>query len=300
MLNFRPLLPEDTPLLRMYLDRTPDLSCEFSPSCLIMWGQAQIAECEGFLVPLVTYGDFRCYLRPIGGSDFVHILPHLIEDSRERGIPFRMNGITAPVRAYLEQTQNFIYTTNRDYYDYVFRVETLASLSGRKLQAKRNHINRFVSEHPNWISEPITRENLPECRAMTEIWYENHYANGSKPEDFAGERKAIAIAFDNFDTFGFDGLLIRDEGRVIAFSMGMPLNATTFDVNFEKAYAAIDGAYAIINREFSRMVQQKYPHILYLDREDDMGLEGLRKAKLSYNPEILLEKFSALLPEDAQ
>lgn len=300
MLDFKPLEPEDSGWLRPVLDRTPNLCCECSPSCLMMWGNASIARCGDFYVPMVTYGGKSVYLRPLGGGDFAPILPAILDDSRERGIAFQMYAITPPVRAYLESRFPFVYTSERDYFDYVYDIDALSDLTGRKYQAKRNHINRFLEEYPDWRAEPITAENLPECHSMTTEWYYEHYENGADPAFFDGERRALSLAFDHYTAFGFSGLLIRAGGKVVAYSMGVPLNNRIFDVNFEKALSSVQGAYAIINREFSRMIRENYPAIRFLDREDDMGAEGLRKAKLSYHPAEILEKFTALLPEDAE
>lgn len=156
MLDFKPLEPEDTFWLRPVLDRTHDLCSECSPACLMMWGNASIAQCGDFYVPMVTYGGKSVYLRPLGGGDFASILPAIMEDSRERGIAFQMYAITPPVRAYLEQHFSFVYTSERDYFDYVYEIDALCNLSGHKYQAKRNHINRFLEEHPDWAAEPIT------------------------------------------------------------------------------------------------------------------------------------------------
>ena len=162
MLDFRPVLPEDSAWLHPLLNNTTNLTCEYSPACLVMWGHATIAECDGFYVPMVNYGNGPRYLRPIGTDDFLPLLPALIADSKERGIPFLMSGITPPVREKMEETGMFNFTANRDYFDYVYNIESLTSLAGRKLQAKRNHINRFIEQYPEWHTEPITRENLAE------------------------------------------------------------------------------------------------------------------------------------------
>ncbi len=299
MLDFKPVVPADSMWLHPILNKTENISCEFSPTCLIMWGHASIAECDGFYVPMVRYTEQPQYLRPIGRSDFLPILPELIADSKERGIPFRMSGITAPVREVLEQTGLFTFTSNRDYSDYVYTVEALTTLAGSKLHSKRNHINRIIEAYPDWSTESITQDNIDECREMAEAWYWEHFANGADPKAYASEQRALQLGFDHFDEFGMDGLLLRVDGKVIAFSMGNQLNTTVYDVNFEKAYASIQGAYPMINREFSRMVQVKYPTIQYLDREDDTGSEGLRKAKLSYHPALILEKFTATLADGA-
>lgn len=296
MLDFRPLSPEDAAWLRPVLQETEHISCEYSPACMVMWGNASIAKCGEFYVPMVTYAGKSLYLRPIGAGDFTSVIPALLEDSCQRGIPFRMYGLTPDARAKLEEKFDFVYTTNRDNADYLYSVDSLSSLSGRKLQSKRNHINRFESEHPDWVCQPITRETIPECEELVSTWYTEHYEQGADPAFFDGERRAIATAFDHYETFGFEGLILRVEGAVVAFTLGMPLNRTCFDVNFEKASSQMQGAYALINREFSRLVQEKYPEIHYLDREDDMGADGLRQAKLSYHPEVILEKYIAALP----
>ena len=129
---------------------------------------------------------------------------------------------------------------------------------------------------------------------MVSKWYEVHEWN----EQIEQEKTAIARAFDHFEASHMDGLMLIDAGEVIAFSMGARMNELYYDVCFEKAYSAINGAYAMINREFSRMIAQKYPELQFLNREDDMGEPGLRKAKESYQPTCLLEKYNAYLQEE--
>lgn len=112
------------------------------------------------------------------------------------------------------------------------------------------------------------------------------------------ERAAIGKALSSMDMLGLEGLLLRVDGQVVAMTLGSALTEQTFDIHFEKALDRYDGAYAVINREFARYLRQKYPNLKWLNREDDMGLEGLRKAKLSYQPALLLEKYWACLLED--
>ena len=129
---------------------------------------------------------------------------------------------------------------------------------------------------------------------MVKKWYEVHEWN----EQIEQEKTAISRAFDHFEAAHMDGLMLIDNGEVIAFSMGARMNEQYYDVCFEKAYSAINGAYAMINREFSRMIAEKYPALAYLNREDDMGEPGLRKAKESYQPTLLLAKYNATLREE--
>ena len=174
-------------------------------------------------------------------------------------------------------------------------MEELSELHGKKLQSKRNHCNRFEDEFPDWFTAPITDENLPQCHEMLRIWYETHEpaVNAQELDQLQLEKTALQLAFDHFDELEMDGLLLSDGERIIAFSMGSRMNRDYYDVGFEKAFPDVNGAYAMINREFSRMIAEKYPEVQFLNREDDMGSEGLRRAKESYQPTVLLEKYVA-------
>lgn len=117
-------------------------------------------------------------------------------------------------------------------------------------------------------------------------------------QDFLLEKRAIRRAFDAYFALRMRGLAIRTEGRLVAMTMGSLINDSIFDVSFEKAYADLQGAYPIVNREFARMLREEYPNLQYLNREEDMGLPGLRKAKESYHPAFLVKKFRAYLEEE--
>ena len=112
------------------------------------------------------------------------------------------------------------------------------------------------------------------------------------------ERAALKRALAHFEALGMDGLVLRHGEELLAVTLGSPLSGDTFDIHFEKADQEVDGAYTVINCEFARYLRKKYPDLRWLNREDDLGLEGLRKAKLSYNPHHLVEKCWACLLED--
>ena len=246
---------------------------------------------EGFVTQHLSQDGCEVYLYPAGCGDVRPALEAIFADARERGGKLRLRGVTQDKRAELERLfpGKFAFTAYRDSYDYIYTVEELTQLHGKKLQAKRNHCNRFEAEHPDYSTELVTPENLYRCREMVAKWYEVHEWN----EQIEQEKTAIARAFDSFAQTQMDGLMLIENGAVIAFSMGARMNEKYYDVCFEKAYSAINGAYAMINREFSRMIAEKYPEVEFLNREDDMGEPGLRKAKESYQPTLLLEKFTA-------
>ena len=186
---------------------------------------------------------------------------------------------------------------DRDGYDYLYEVERLAELGGKKLHAKRNHINRFVENNPTWAYEEITPATLPECLEMDKEWYRRSLQREGDAEerDLGDEGIALRTAMEHYEELGLEGGLIRVYGEVVAFTIGDRLSADTYDVHFEKAYGELQGAYAMINREFARWVRARHPEIRYLNREDDMGVEGLRKAKQSYYPDLMVEKHTAVM-----
>ena len=173
----------------------------------------------------------------------------------------------------------------------------MADLAGKKLQKKRNHCNRFQLLHPHCEITPITDENAEAVLAMVESWYAEKKA-ADPTASFRLEQAAITKALRCRESLGMEGIVLTNKGRIIAMTLGSFLSENTFDVQFEKAMEGYDGAYAFINREFARFLREKYPDLKWLNREDDLGMEGLRKAKLSYYPDRLVEKSWACLKED--
>lgn len=171
----------------------------------------------------------------------------------------------------------------RDSYDYIYLTENLINLPGKKFHGKRNHIAAFVRDN-EWSYEPITADNLDECIAMNAEWERRN--REKDPEAMDDELDAINISFKNYFELGFVGGLLRANGEVVAFTFGEEMNPEMFCTHIEKAYADVRGAYPMINREFAANALSQYK---YVNREDDTGSEGLRKAKLSYYPDILLE-----------
>ena len=175
----------------------------------------------------------------------------------------------------------------RDQYDYIYRRTDLATLHGRHLDAKRNHIHRFRAEHPDFEYRPLTPELFDECRRLTEIWQEekNKNENENRNETIDAEHRVMETIFSNWDALGMIGGSIFVDGRMVAFTYGAAVTTDTFDVCVEKADRHVEGAFAIINQQFAEHLPEQY---IYLNREEDMGIPGLRQAKLSYHPEILL------------
>lgn len=300
MIEFHKPQLTDKPWVDELLRRADHRGCEYNFTNLFVWSDAydqRIARVGDFLVTRLC-GSLGCsYIYPAGTGDIAPVLAALEQDAAERGTPLHLVCLTQPQVRELDSLfpGRFTFEADRDGFDYLYDIDRLADLGGKKLHAKRNHINRFVENNPSWVYEDITPESLPECLEMDKEWYRRSMIREGLAEerDLGDEGRALRLAMEHYHDLGLEGGLIRVYGEVVAFTMGDLLSSDTYDVHFEKAYGELQGAYAMINREFARRVRQRHPQVRYLNREDDMGVEGLRKAKESYYPDLMVEKYSA-------
>jgi len=181
---------------------------------------------------------------------------------------------------------------DRDNFDYVYLADKLITLSGRKLHSKKNHLNAFRKLYPEARYLPITPEILPACKAELEKWYVAHIAAMPESIFIPWERDAILELFEDWEYFQLKGGAICLEKNIIAFTFGEQLNSDSVVVHVEKANPSIRGAYPAINQGF---IEHEWSDMTYINREEDMGQEGLRKAKESYKPEKMIEKYNAKL-----
>lgn len=285
-------------------DYTPFLftarrGCEYSFANTCLWGRQRAAFVEDFLVLFSQFDRRSVYPFPVGSGDISPVLDAIIQDARERGIVCCLTGLSADQCMLLEELYpgQFRFHPDRNSCDYVYRIEDLAQLKGRKYQKKRNHVNKFRTNHPHCRAVPLDSSNLEAAQEMVAQWYQLRHSDDPSA-DFHLEQQAISRAFRHMDALGIEGLVLEEDGNILAVAMGSRLSEDTFDIHFEKAREDADGAYAAINQAFAAHLMAKYPDLHYLDREEDMGLEGLRKAKLSYYPHHLVVKFWARLWEE--
>lgn len=282
-----------------YLMAGGERGCEYSFTNLYLWGRQKAAFLEGRLAFFSHFYGRSVYPFPIGPGELKPVLEAIFHDAERRGIPCRLTSLTREDCLSLQELYpgRFHFRQDRDSFDYVYGINDLADLAGRKLQRKRNHVNRFFKDHPNAVFVPLTAENLSSAREMVRLWFLSRIENAPQGT-YLLEQVAMSRAFDHFEELALEGGLLMEGEDVLAVTMGSRLSSNTFDVHFEKARDDIDGAYAAMNREFARYLRQKYPELEFLNREDDLGLEGLRKAKLSYCPHHMVEKYWAYLAEE--
>lgn len=299
MIEFKPIAVTDKALYESYLPDGCERGCEFSFANLYLWGRQRFAVAHDHIVLFSQFDRRSVYPYPIGRGDKKAVLDAIIADAEARGIPCRITGVCAEARQLLEALYpgRFRFHCDEGSFDYVYAIDDLAELKGKKYHGKRNHLHRFRDAFPDCTVEPIGEDNLPRVRAMVEQWYRDRLAEDPNG-DYQMEQVALDKAIRSYRELEMEGLILCGGGEILAMTMGSRMSEDTVDVHFEKARADVNGAYTAVNFEFARYIRDKYPEVRYLDREEDMGLEGLRRAKKSYYPHHRVEKCWACLLED--
>lgn len=294
MLDFKKPVLSDKAWVDHCLKHANSMNCEYTFGNVFCWAEpysTQICRFKDFFI--CRWGSLPevSYSVPLGEGDFTEAVNQIIENAKSLGVKPTIYGITEGYLVMLKEafTGKFDYSFDDGFNDYIYLVSKMSDLSGKKYHAKRNHITNFKRNNPDWSFEKINRNNIPECLEMHEKWIQER---GGEIEDYIEEFEAVKKAFEYYEELGIVGGLIRAQGRVIAYTMGEgQQNKRCFVTHFEKALSEIQGAYPTVNQEFTKNCLGDY---VYVNREEDLGLEGLRKAKQSYNPEIMLKKCLAV------
>ena len=268
-------------------------ACEYTFANNFVWRKVyhvEVAEKYGCAIIRFEEEGVVMYSYPIGAGDRKKVIDELIEICREEERPLIMSPLSEADREQMLTwyPEQFLIQGDRNDYDYIYSREKLATLAGKKMHGKRNHIARFQDED-DWCYEELNDSNIEECRNMTYTWIKMRAEKWN--EEMELEMSVLHEAFDHRKELGLVGGIIRKAGQIVAFSIGEPLNSDTYVVHFEKAFPDMQGAYPMINQQFVLHVCEDYT---YVNREEDTGDPGLRKAKMSYYPEILLKKYVAI------
>lgn len=295
MLQFKKIGLEDRELVSRKLEK---LNCKLlNYNFIVMYIYRDIIHFE-----YAVYGDFLVvktlidgkeqFLFPVGEGDPFPVLDEIKNYAFEKGENchfFQFCEENAQVLLswieMLNRSGSYTYELYdvRSEFEYIYAAKDLIELQGSAFKPKRNHVNHFLKSY-SWTEEIIDESNLPEVVAYSKAWDKAREIDGQSR--LLLENQALYEALDHYFELGIRGLLIRIEGEITAFSIGCPLCDDTYLVLFEKADWRINGSYAMINREFVKVIAEGYP---YINRAEDGGVEGLRKAKMSYNP-LFLQK----------
>jgi hypothetical protein len=290
---FQPVTVADKNLIQSFTLKSNYKSCYLTFSNLYCWGRFYTTE---FAVE-----DGHLFLRYISDGEYVYVstsscsdaaMRKLLDEALNARMPFSLLCFDRDACEAFDAIMpgGFVWTVNRDVSEYLYLRSDLENLAGKHFQPKRNHVNQFLRTCPDDEYLTLTPEIIPECKMLAQQWRKNA-GQQEVPEMAASieaEHNALTAAFEYFTELDLTGAAIRIKGKIIAFTFGAPVNGSVFDICVEKADAAVTGSYAMINRQFARRLPQRF---MYINREEDLGIQGLRKAKLSYSPIAMVEKF---------
>jgi hypothetical protein len=229
------------------------------------------------------------FMPPFTGKtgDFAHGMDLIKEEMKKEGVPFSIRGASKQSLPLIEKAcpGEFNFEPNRDGFEYIYLTKNMINLPGKKLRMKKNQLNGFIRQYSGDYSyEEVTSANLDEVRDYLKTWFAAH-------GDLPGEEKAIEYCFDNWDALGVKGAVIRIYGKIEAFTNGDFINPEMAHVIFEKANSDIRGLYQAINREF---LVHEFADTTFVNREEDLGVPGLRQAKMEYNPDHFAEEYNVI------
>jgi hypothetical protein len=279
--EFKPVGLEDRDMIKSYLDAHPTGVCEMNFPNIFIWKDSErprFTVLNGnlcvFLEP--TFEPAYC-LPPAGGNDILRTIETcLLHAPRLSRVP---EDFVQKYGAYFKVEED------RDNFDYVYRREDLAELRGKKFDGKRNRIRKFESSFAHSY-DVLRRDHADDCRRLLYQWFEE---KGNGNPYMKAEKDAILEALTYFNELGLTGGVVTVSGRVEAFTIGMRLTDDTAVIQIEIANPALPGLAQWINREF---VRREWSVFRFINREQDVGVPGLRKAKLSYQPDHLVKKFN--------
>ncbi len=294
--NFKPLELNDQDQFRKLLWAYQPQTSEWTFTNLFIWRQYFGFEwsLDGDNLLLIAagapHGPYA--MQPIGpGSRRESTLKLLLWLREEKGqAQPRLERADARLVAELQELPELSIEADRNQFDYLYQTAELIALAGRKLHTKKNYLNRIRREHPEAVFAPLSPDLIPACQAVAGEWCQLHRC--ADDLGLSGEWEAIHEALEHFEKLGLEGGVIRFDDEIKAFSLGERLNEQTAVIHIEKADPTIPGLYTLMNQQFA---EKNWATVPQINREQDLGDEGLRFAKLSYCPDQLIEKFRITL-----
>src|SRR4030065_1572607 len=291
--QLKDLTLEDKPLCDQLFNQFPPQISEFTFTNLFIWRQAyqiKISRLQNFLCLLSEREGSSFFFPPIGEGDVIECYQSLLQYLRGKGIPPKIVRVPEAVVAEIDWKSSCMKADlDRNQSDYVYLTQDLTELKDRKYHRKRNHIKQFQEKY-SYQYIPLPPEWIPQCLQLETEWCDLRQCEASP--GLLNESLAIKEAFTHYGELGVKGGAILINAKVEAFTLGDPLNPETVVIHIEKANAAYEGLYPTINQAF---LEHQWSGYTYVNREQDLGEEGLRKAKESYFPHHMINKYTVTL-----
>lgn len=293
-LEFRPMTQADIPQVAPLLGHAGTRTCDFTIGGMFMWAEwfsyRMCVYSDTLFVKGMSESDLHsvAFSLPVGALPLDESVDLLRDYCRARSLPMLMSAVPGE---YVEPLMKCGATRAEelpDWADYLYDIDSLATFAGKKLNKKRNHINRFISDHPDYAAERITAANIGDVISF----FHNLPLPEGKPLMAEYDRSQVMEVLECYDRYPFEGMLLRVPGKgVVAFAVG-EVTGDTLVEHIEKMDHSVTGAGETICRDFAAMMRGRHPQLRYINREDDAGDEGLRQAKLSLHPCSLLGKYN--------
>jgi hypothetical protein len=295
----KPFRLEDRVMIESHLAAFEPVVSDLNFTAMFMWRnfyKSLFAMVDGFLCIVCGGRDGRPYmLQPVGPGgpeELAGVLSAIRSCFEANGRSLIIRNADPAFCGTARQLKDFDFeiSYDRDNCDYVYLTQDLIALKGGKYDAKRNHINKFLNSYDHEVllfdSGVFDAGLIEECRELAKRWSEDH--DCAIDEGILLEYQANVELLKNFGDLDLKGIAVRVDGMIEGYSIGSMLNSNTVVIHSEKANFRIQGIYAYINRVF---LEKAWSDTIYVNREEDIGIEGIRKAKLSYNPFRLQEKY---------
>jgi len=280
---------KDRELIQQFVDTFNPISCEYNFSNLFCWQNPSKLSFSLYKNRLLIYDDIdKIMLMPLGETFSVKELIQLSSDMKKIGKKPDFSLVTEDYIKEFPELKNFYKIKQEiDYAEYIYDVEKLCDLKGKKLSKKRNLISQFNRSYPDFEIHMLENDFKGESLLLAQELLKKQKGVRTLEQ----EMEALQNAFDHFEELSFEGIVVVVEGNVIAFSVFSQLNSSTYDVHFEKADVNFKGAAQVINHETAKYLKGKCQ---YLNKEQDLGIQGLRQAKMSYCPEMLFVPYGLM------
>lgn len=295
-MEFKKILLEDRAILKEHISCNQHKLSDYSVGNLIVWGSkhnTRYALYKGCMIIRFTTDGKERFAFPMG-IDFAkdpeareklaEVMNEILAVCDKEKIKFRMYAVEPEMFTELDKACPGQYEINyiRDYANYIYLADDLERLAGKKYHGKKNHLNAFKRSYPNWSYESIDENNTEACIELVKTWARNN--DTAHDADKYDEVGALLYSLEHRVELGMIGGVIKVGDEIVAMTMGEPCDRCAFVVHFEKAKPEYRGSYQIINQQF---VSNELQDFTYINREEDLGDDGLRQAKKSYRPHMM-------------
>jgi len=290
-ISFHSITPEDCNAVQAITMHSGLRNCNYTFSNMIGWKflfDTEVCIRPGIVMLRLHFGGRSCgHLICSAQPPAKATIEALRANAAQTGQPLTLLAIEDSRAEHLRQEYGEVISIEpqRNSYDYIYSRHELETLKGKNLKSKRNHVNKFLSEHPDFEYRELVPQHFKQCMQLEERWQSSPHENPIYGDTITSERKMIECIFDNWERLDMTGGAIFVGDKMVAFSFGSAVTTDTFDTCVEKADRSVDGAFNIINQQMAAHLPEQFK---YINREEDMGIEGLRKSKSSYHPVELL------------